>query len=190
MEKQKSNFQRSLLSVLIVLVSVGGGAYIYFISPKEQPLPVTTVPPNPVNIYTPSSVDNKINSDSVSKEFVGKWVTAGNDFMYLEFNLYETGEFKEKSYFLPREDNVSEDDVFNGTGSWELVEKDNIKYLLFTYNQNIHPPTDEKTIEEYKGDGHEFIGDNQILLKITTEQNETYFRYHGNLMLKSVDILE
>lgn len=175
MKNLQKGFIVPTLLVIIALLVIGGGSYIYLKNTKDQPLPV-----KPMNEDTRSDLDNKINLDSTSREFVGTWITAGNDFMYAELNLFETGEFKEKSYFVSNEKNI-----FNGTGSWKLTDKDNNKYLLLTYNQSIQSPKDEQMIEQYKGWGQEFIGNNQILLKITTDQYRTYFRYQGNLMLKS-----
>ena len=149
---------------LLIIVAIISYASVYYKN-KETKTPntgkVAEANPNPASM-------------------VGIWKVGGNDFMYTEFNLLATGEFKEKTY-SPSD----KEDIFNGTGTWKLTDKEGTKYLHLTYDQNINPPKDEQIIEQYEGWGQEFIGDNETLLKISTDQNVgTYFRYHGNLMLK------
>jgi hypothetical protein len=112
---------------------------------------------------------------------VGIWEVGGNDFMYTEFNLLATGEFKEKTYSP-----ANPKEIFNGAGTWKIIDEEGTKYLHLTYDQNINPPKNEQMLEQYREWGQEFIGDNQTLLKISTDQYVgTSFRYHGNLISKT-----
>ncbi len=112
-----------------------------------------------------------------SGEFAGKWVSMGNDVLYIELDLNQGG------FFTEYVSSVNTGESKNLTGRWESKEESGVKYLIMIYDENIFVPQDKDQIEIYKEYGEEFVGNNQRISKINPYSSlPNTFRVDGVLM--------
>ena len=187
----------SAIVLLIVLISlVIAGMYL-----KNKNLAVKEVPVVTETTTTPLAVTPETMPESTSAQLVGTWKSEGNYSLYATINFLPNNNFNQKIYFMYEElitetdrnkdGKIDEQDkTVTEAGTWKVTESNNEKYLLLTYNKKITPPKDKETLGYYKEWGQEFIGDNQIKIKLTDEQSSNpSFRFEGYGMkkIKSTD---
>ncbi len=132
-----------------------------------------------------NNVKSKIPAPLVAGEsrdvgLVGKWEVAGNDFEYTVLLLNSDGLFTLNGYFIQNPNKP-----YSFTGSWKSFQKDGEKYLNLILETPVKLPSTKEGIDTYKSWGQEFVGANEIHLKLTTNSSGVTFRYDGNLMLKT-----
>jgi hypothetical protein len=153
--------------IIVTLLVIGGSAYFFVNRGMEE---------NESKVVAPTSTSA---NEAKDVRLVGKWETAGNDFEYTSLTLDSDGSFDMNGYFVQYPDKPY---VF--TGSWKTSQNQNETYLNLVFDTQITVPSTNELVENYRSWGQEFLGNNEVQLKLAISSGEITFHYDGSLMLK------